>query len=565
MKCVLALVLAALTSVAFGERIELKTEAASCVLETRGARVISYKTARQGEILWNDDPVQLDASAWAHGGIPLCWPWFSRDAEGKFHGFAWKRDFKVVSRAASSARSELVLFLETPEATLTYTVLLRDKSLKLTLETRNVSRKPFAFSAALHPYFKVGERDRTWLSGVRDAPFAIKSALDGCVPGPKGSCKVFRLADKVLDRTLSLYADNADGVCTWNPGADYSTVPGKLPPNAGREYVCVEPTVGYPGKIVLAPGADHSFSYEIRPRVGAAVTGFAGRDARYPDAAEKAFRLPFRALFIGAHPDDAEYDFGAAAAKLVAAGAEVSFVSVCNGDNGHQTMEPAALAARRYRETQASAKTYGIERYIVMGEHDCRVEPTVELRQRVTRLIREFEPNMIVTHRICDYHADHRATGQVVQDSMYLVGVPLFAPETPVPELLPFAMYAGDPFTVPREIRPDLVVDGEDVLDTVAKALACHESQLFEWLPPEYGVDPATIPATPEAREAFVKKYAMMDLKSDGKQHRALVTKLFGGEDVRCINVFELCEYSRQPTAKERAFLAKLPGARWTK
>jgi len=122
-------------------------------------------------------------------------------------------------------------------------------------------------------------------------------------------------------------------------------------------------------------------------------------------------------MFIGAHPDDAEYDFGALAAKLVAAGAKVTFVSVCNGDNGHQTMDPKALAARRYRETQASARTYGIERYIVMGEHDCIVEPTVDLRRRITRLIREFEPNMVVTHRTCDYHADHRATGQVVQDS----------------------------------------------------------------------------------------------------------------------------------------------------
>lgn len=106
--------------------------------------------------------------------------------------------------------------------------------------------------------------------------------------------------------------------------------------------------------------------------------GFAGRDPRYPGFAEKNFTLPFKAMFIGAHPDDADYQFGATATKLVKAGARVMFVSVCCGDNGHQTMDPQALAARRYAETQAAAKVYGVERYVVMGEHDCLVEPTVD-------------------------------------------------------------------------------------------------------------------------------------------------------------------------------------------
>lgn len=111
--------------------------------------------------------------------------------------------------------------------------------------------------------------------------------------------------------------------------------------------------------------------------------------------------------------------------------------------------------------------------------------PSVDLRKRVTRLIREFAPHMVVTHRTCDYHADHRATGQVVNDATYLMGVPLFCPETPVPETLPFVMYAGDRFSLPRPFRPDLLVLGDDVLDRTLEALACHESQLFEWLSPE--------------------------------------------------------------------------------
>lgn len=289
---------------------------------------------------------------------------------------------------------------------------------------------------------------------------------------------------------------------------------------------------------------------------------FAGRDPRYPGFAEKTFSLPFRVMFIGAHPDDADYQFGATATKLVKSGARVMFVSVCNGDNGHQTMDPQALAARRYAETQAAAKVYGVEKYVVMGEHDCLVEPSVDLRQRVTRLIRSFAPHMVVTHRTCDYHADHRATGQVVNDATYLMGVPLFCPETPVPETLPFVMYAGDRFTLPRPFRPDLLVEGDDVLETTLKALACHESQLFEWLPPEYGIDPLSIPAGNSERIRFLKENVPADLYLNANLHRSLVDRVFPGKSLKYVDVFELCEYARPPCRKEIEYLDSV-GFKW--
>ena len=293
-----------------------------------------------------------------------------------------------------------------------------------------------------------------------------------------------------------------------------------------------------------------------------AIAGFVGRDPRYPGFAEKNFTLPFKAMFIGAHPDDADYQFGATATKLVKAGARVVFVSVCNGDNGHQTMDPQALAARRYAETQAAAKVYGVEKYVVMGEHDCLVEPSVDLRKRVTRLIREFAPHMVVTHRTCDYHADHRATGQVVQDATYLMGVPLFCPDTPVPETLPFVMYAGDRFTLPRPFRPDLLVEGDDVLDTTLKALCCHESQLFEWLPPEYGINPLSIPKGKEERFAFLRQHVPTDLYLNAELHPDVVKSAFPGKNLKYVDAFELCEYARSPCQKEIAYLMSL-GFKW--
>ena len=73
-----------------------------------------------------------------------------------------------------------------------------------------------------------------------------------------------------------------------------------------------------------------------------------------------------RVIAFGAHPDDCDGKFGGTAAKFAKAGAVVKFVSVTNGDAGHQEMGGAALAHRRYAETQESARRLGIAEYEVM-------------------------------------------------------------------------------------------------------------------------------------------------------------------------------------------------------
>jgi LmbE family N-acetylglucosaminyl deacetylase len=120
-------------------------------------------------------------------------------------------------------------------------------------------------------------------------------------------------------------------------------------------------------------------------------------------------------LAFGAHPDDADLVFGGTALKLIAAGHKVKFVSVANGDCGHFSMKPAELAKRRYEEAQASAKIAGLTEYQILPNSDCTLEASLENREQVVSIIREFKPDVVISHRINDYHADHRATAQLVQ------------------------------------------------------------------------------------------------------------------------------------------------------
>ena len=108
----------------------------------------------------------------------------------------------------------------------------------------------------------------------------------------------------------------------------------------------------------------------------------------------------------------------------------------------------------RAREAQASAALLGVT-YEILPFDDGRLTPSLEARETLMRTIRRFQPDVIFTNRPCDYHPDHRATGQLVQDCAYLLGVPAICPDTPPLRYTPVILYWHDPFTDPKPFRPD--------------------------------------------------------------------------------------------------------------
>ena len=125
-------------------------------------------------------------------------------------------------------------------------------------------------------------------------------------------------------------------------------------------------------------------------------------------------KIPLHVIIIGAHPDDVDLKAGGIAAKYVALGHKVRLVSMTNGDAGHFEMSGSPLAKRRKDEARRAGEVIGSE-YIVLDNHDGELMPTLETRRQVIRLIREFQADMVFTHRSNDYHPDHRYTGVLVQ------------------------------------------------------------------------------------------------------------------------------------------------------
>ena len=141
-------------------------------------------------------------------------------------------------------------------------------------------------------------------------------------------------------------------------------------------------------------------------------------------------------LMIGAHQDDNEFERGGLASLYVKAGHDVCFLSVCNGSGGHHILTPQETTATRAKESAKVAELLGI-RYDVWDIDDCNIVPDLATRKRLIRYIREYNPDMIISHRPNDYHADHRAVGQLVQDASYLLTVPHECPEAPAMRFMP--------------------------------------------------------------------------------------------------------------------------------
>lgn len=260
-----------------------------------------------------------------------------------------------------------------------------------------------------------------------------------------------------------------------------------------------------------------------------------------------------RILVIGAHPDDCELKAGGVAAMYRAAGHHVKFVSVTNGNAGHQSLGPVALAKRRLAETAAVTQLTGIE-YEILDNPDGKLLPTVEARFQLIGLIRRYRPDLILTHRPNDYHPDHRATSTLVCDAAYMVIVPHIVPEVPALRVNPVIMYLSDNFQRPQPFAPKVVVDVEPVLEQVLDQMACHECQFFEWLPytmcQEVG-----FPTDAAGRRKFLQTFYDAFNGPLADRYRDLIVETYGpehGAKVRYIEAFEPCEYGSPFTEEAR-------------
>ena len=254
---------------------------------------------------------------------------------------------------------------------------------------------------------------------------------------------------------------------------------------------------------------------------------------------------PIRVIAFGAHPDDCDLGAGGLAAKYAALGHKVKFVSLTNGDVGHQTQHGEELARRRRAEAMEAGRRIGIE-YEVLNNHDGKLLPTLEVREQVIREIRQWKADIVIAPRPNDYHPDHRYTGVLVQDASYMVIVPSLVADAPPLQHNPVFLYYSDHFTQPQPFRPDIAVAIDDVYDKKVNMLDAHVSQFYEWLPWTMGQF-EQVPKDPAERKKWLAAWPMAERKARPEWDAALA-KRYGAQakNIRYVEAFEITEYGRQ-------------------
>jgi LmbE family N-acetylglucosaminyl deacetylase len=191
-----------------------------------------------------------------------------------------------------------------------------------------------------------------------------------------------------------------------------------------------------------------------------------------------------RLLVVMAHPDDVDFGSAGTMAHMVAQGVQVTYCLVTDGDAGgsDRTMPRDEMAALRRHEQTAAAKAVGVTDLVFLGYPDGRVEPTLELRRDISRVIREVRPKVVVCQspernldRVFASHPDHLAAGEATMCAVY--------PDARNPFAFPELLEAGhEPWTVEEvwlsgHAQPTDVVDVTDHVDLKFDALLSHASQ----------------------------------------------------------------------------------------
>jgi LmbE family N-acetylglucosaminyl deacetylase len=193
-----------------------------------------------------------------------------------------------------------------------------------------------------------------------------------------------------------------------------------------------------------------------------------------------------RVLVVVAHPDDIDFGCAGSVAAWTAAGVEVSYCIITDGDAGGFDPEVPRpeIGGIRQQEQRKAAGVLGVSDIAFLGYPDGRLTVTLQLRRDIARVIRQVRPDRVVTqsptrdlHSMYGSHPDHLAAGEATLCAVYPDARNQWAhPELATAEGLA-AHTVGQTWVMCNNARAEHYVDVTDTIDLKIAALREHVSQ----------------------------------------------------------------------------------------
>ncbi len=272
--------------------LQLSSAHGIATVSLHGGQLLSWIPVGQRDVLWLS-PQTLPAPAAIRGGVPVCWPWFSKQGmpqgamqHGPVRHVMWQ---KVACGVTDAGHALLSLEPDHDGAALqTFAKDLRlrlefelGETLVMRLQTQNQGLTPFALTQALHTYFAVGDVEKVELQGVeglhyasridgmqnnlQSGPFHLNALCDNTYAQTSATDSYrYQLLDPAWERAITIDTRGSSSLVVWNPGAEGAKNMIDVPDTGWANFLCVEATNAGHDTILLAPGAQHVLQQTLR-------------------------------------------------------------------------------------------------------------------------------------------------------------------------------------------------------------------------------------------------------------------------------------------------------------
>lgn len=198
------------------------------------------------------------------------------------------------------------------------------------------------------------------------------------------------------------------------------------------------------------------------------------------------------AFAIAAHPDDIEFLMAGTLIRLGAAGYELHYMNLADGCCGTTQYDRETIAKIRRDEAERAAHLIGATFHEPIC-HDLEIFYERSSLLRLSSIIREVAPSVVLTHSPVDYMEDHTNTYRLATTATFARGMPNFPVDPPQAAVSgSVTLYHAQPYShrdpLRRRVDPDLYVNVTDLVERKVEMLACHESQK-KWLDESQGLD----------------------------------------------------------------------------
>ncbi|MCL4543027.1 MAG: PIG-L family deacetylase [Chloroflexi bacterium] len=177
-------------------------------------------------------------------------------------------------------------------------------------------------------------------------------------------------------------------------------------------------------------------------------------------------------MVVGGHAADAEVMAGATILKHVKAGYRAVLVHMTLGEKGHRSMPVAEYAEQKRREAETAAKALAAD-VVCMPYPDGELAVNEETQWKIADVMREYRPDVVITHWHGSIHRDHRNTSINVTEALYFAGLPAFRREWPA--WRPKAVYFAENWEDPYGFQPEISLDVTDVFPAYLEAIKSYE------------------------------------------------------------------------------------------